>query len=315
MLIPNSFLQSARQCGYDTRLMRKLGVSHLYIESHKILSLQKVPGLDIKIKSFSQGVRIKLVVRKGVKIREPIFFCFGIEKPKGQQTIIPEIILEEKSEAKILAHCTFPQAVHTLHKMTMRIELKRGAKLSYTEAHYHGEKFGAEVIPSFKILLQPKAYFENKFILKQGTIGKLKINLAAQLEKEAFAEINTQIVGKGKKDNVSIFDKIFLEGKNSRSLVKLKGVVINGGKMFFKGETDAGPKAKNARGHVDCQEIVVGEKSIAQSIPIISAENPDARITHEASVGKVNQKELETLMTRGLSESQAIDFIIRGKLS
>ncbi|NCF75289.1 MAG: FeS assembly protein SufBD, partial [Xanthomonadaceae bacterium] len=51
-------------------------------------------------------------------------------------------------------------------------------------------------------------------------------------------------------------------------------------------------KAKGASGHIDCQEIVVGENSIAQSIPVVLVKNPEARITHEASVGKVNQKEL-----------------------
>jgi len=81
--------------------------------------------------------------------------------------------------------------------------------------------------------------------------------------------------------------------------------------MLFRGEIKAGEKAKNARGHIDCQESVVGN-SIAQSIPKIVVKNPEARITHEASIGKVNQKELETLMTRGLSEKEAIDFIIRG---
>jgi len=314
MIIPNSFLQSAGQYGYDINLMQKLGISHLYIESNRVLSLQDIPGVTIKAKNSARGVKIKLVVKKGVKVKKPIFLCFGIEKAKGKQIILPEIILEEGAEARILAHCTFPQATHALHKMTAEIELKKRAKLFYTESHYHGENFGTEVVPDFKILVGPEAYLENKLILKQGTIGKLDINLEAKLDKSAFAEINTQVVGKGSKDDVSIFDKVLLKGSDSHSLVKLKGVVINGGKMFFKGETDAGPEAKNARGHVDCQEIVVGKNSVAQSIPVISVKNPEARITHEASVGKVNQKELETLMTRGLSESQAIDFIIKGKL-
>ena len=314
MIIPNLFLQSAGYYGYNTSLMQNAGVSHLYVDANKILSSQKVPGLFMKAKSFSQGVRAKIVVKKNVKIEKPIFLCFGLAAARGKQIIIPEIILEENSEATILAHCTFPQATRAIHKMTARVELKKGAKLFYTETQYHGEKFGTDVVSDFKLLLGPKSYLENKFLLKQGTVGKLKINLDAELDKDAFIDVNTQIIGKGKKDNASIFDKVLLKGSNSRTLIKLKGVVVNGGKMFFQGEAKAGPQAKNARGHVDCQEIIVGEKSFARSVPIISVENPEARITHEASVGKVDQKELETLMTRGLSESQAIDFIIRGKL-
>jgi hypothetical protein len=39
-----------------------------------------------------------------------------------------------------------------------------------------------------------------------------------------------------------------------------------------------------------------------------------AQLSHEAAVGRVNQKELETLMARGLEEEEAIDVIIRGML-
>jgi len=42
--------------------------------------------------------------------------------------------------------------------------------------------------------------------------------------------------------------------------------------------------------------------------------NENARVTHEASVGKINQKELETLMTRGLSEDEATELIIEAMM-
>jgi Fe-S cluster assembly scaffold protein SufB len=39
-----------------------------------------------------------------------------------------------------------------------------------------------------------------------------------------------------------------------------------------------------------------------------------ARVTHEAAIGSVSKKELETLMARGLDEEEAVDIIIRGML-
>ena len=98
----------------------------------------------------------------------------------------------------------------------------------------------------------------------------------------------------------------------SQSLIKSRAAAIGGGSVFLQGETVA--LAKGACGHIDCQEIIVGEKSAAKAIPIVEVRHPEARVTHEASVGKVNQKELETLMTRGLSEEEATDFIVRGAI-
>jgi Fe-S cluster assembly scaffold protein SufB len=43
-------------------------------------------------------------------------------------------------------------------------------------------------------------------------------------------------------------------------------------------------------------------------------EHPLAKITHEAAVGTVDQKQLETLMAHGLAPEQAVDVIITGML-
>lgn len=311
--LPKKFISSAKKCGFDTALMQTAGVPHFYAESNKILSFQKTAGLEMKAQSFEEGVKIKLIVRKGVKIKKPIFLCFGILKNQGKQIILPEIILEERAEAKILAHCTFPVAKKIIHQMESVMKLGKNSKLSYQEKHYHGENFGAEVLPNFKVFLEKGSFFNNEFILDQGSVGKLKINLEVELKKEALVEVVNKIAARGKKDKVEIFDKVLLRGENSRSLIKSRAAAIGGGSVFLQGETVA--LAKGACGHIDCQEIVIGERSIAKAIPIVEVCHPEARVTHEASVGKVNQKELETLMTRGLSEEEATDFIVRGAIS
>jgi hypothetical protein len=99
-----------------------------------------------------------------------------------------------------------------------------------------------------------------------------------------------------------------MEEEGSRSLIKMRAAAKNGGEVWMQGETYA--RASGCQGHVDCQEIVVGEDSSARAVPIVDVSHGDARVTHEASVGKVNQKELETLMTRGLNEDEATDLII-----
>jgi hypothetical protein len=69
-----------------------------------------------------------------------------------------------------------------------------------------------------------------------------------------------------------------------------------------------------ARGHVDCKEIVQ-DRAIATAIPIVEVHHPKAHVTHEASIGSVDSKQLETLMSRGLSEDDATHLIIEGLLS
>jgi Fe-S cluster assembly scaffold protein SufB len=64
---------------------------------------------------------------------------------------------------------------------------------------------------------------------------------------------------------------------------------------------------------MDCTEIV-RDQAIAKNMPLVIVRDDRAQVTHEAAIGTVNPKELETLMARGLSEEEAVDLIIRGML-
>ena len=61
-----------------------------------------------------------------------------------------------------------------------------------------------------------------------------------------------------------------------------------------------------------CEEITKGEEVEVSTTPILKVRNDRSELTHEASIGRVNQKQLETLMAKGLTEEEATDFIIRG---
>ncbi|MBS3734681.1 MAG: SufD family Fe-S cluster assembly protein, partial [Phycisphaerae bacterium] len=72
--------------------------------------------------------------------------------------------------------------------------------------------------------------------------------------------------------------------------------------------------AAGARGHVDCKEIIT-DRGIANAVPIVEVSHPKAHVTHEAALGSVDSKQLQTLMARGLTEDAASDLIIAGLLS
>ena len=312
--ISKQFIEAIKMLTSDHSIFSSDDIARLYVEEGNVLSLREIDGLKIKTEEISDGVKLRVEIEEGMKIEKPVFLCFEILGTKGRQIVFPEIILRQNSQADILANCIFPNAREVVHKMEAKILLEENAKLNYLESHYHGESFGADVVSNLDVVLKKGSLFENNFSLTKGSIGRLRINLNLKMEERAFSHIFTKVIGKGGQDNTKIVDRVFLEGKDSSSMLKMKGAAVNGGKLFFEGKIEAAERATGAIGHLDCQEIIVGKDSFAQSIPVIAVNNPEARITHEASVGKVSQKELGTLMTRGLSEEEAIDFIVRGKL-
>ncbi len=71
--------------------------------------------------------------------------------------------------------------------------------------------------------------------------------------------------------------------------------------------------AAHARGHVDCKKIIQGSAT-ARAVPVVQVNHPKAHVTREAAIDSVDNKQLETLMARGLSEDEAVDLIIEGLL-
>jgi hypothetical protein len=59
----------------------------------------------------------------------------------------------------------------------------------------------------------------------------------------------------------------------------------------------------------------VQDRAVARAVPIVQVDHPQAHVTHEAAIGSVDSKQLQTLMSRGLSEDDATEMIIDGLLS
>ena len=218
---------------------------------------------------------------------------------------------QDNSEVQVIAHCIFPNAVKVIHKMDADIEIGNNAKFDYKETHYHGEFGGIEVIPKARVKVGKGGVWQSTFALSQGLVGKLDYDFEVFCQEKAVAELVVKVYGKGS-DDIKVWEKIHLNGTGARGLAKSRLVLGDKAKAEVRGETYG--NAPYARGHVDCIELVNGTEAVARAIPIVSVTNDKAKVTHEAAIGSIDKKQVETLMARGLDESEAVDVIVRGIL-
>jgi len=127
---------------------------------------------------------------------------------------------------------------------------------------------------------------------------------------DAIAELNAKIFGRGD-DDIRIREAVVLSGAKARSLIRTRVALEDQAKAQIMGRTDG--NAKGARGHVDCMEIV-RDQAVAEAIPIVRVTHPLAKVTHEAAIGSIDQKQLETLMAHGLTPEQAVEMVVAGVL-
>ena len=299
------------KAGGDKSALLTKDLARLVVHENQVLSANETEGVSLKYEPKEDGIIAELLIQEGVKIKHPVHLCFGILPQEGLQDIVLRVKVESKAEADVVAHCIFPNAVHVTHKMDAVIDIQDNARFNYRETHYHGNFGGIEVIPKARVTLGEKAQCENTFSLVEGSVGTLDFDYEVFSEAGSIAELVAKVYGKND-DVIRIAEKINLNGNSARSLIKTRVVLTDRARAEIIGETYG--NAPYTRGHVDCIELINGEEATGKAIPIVLVRNEKAKVTHEAAIGSIDRRQVETLMARGLEENEAVDVIVRGIL-
>jgi len=158
-------------------------VAHIEIHGNEVLNRNLVDGLIVESQSLEDGVSVKIRVKRGVTIENPVYFCFGLIPENGVQRIFINTLIEEGACAQFIDNCTFPNAINIQHLMNAEIELEKGASLSYFERHVHGPNGGVQIVPVTKVRLSEGARFSTEFELIKGAAGVIDSIDAAEVGK------------------------------------------------------------------------------------------------------------------------------------
>lgn len=286
-------------------------VARITVHENKVIGAHLVPGLEADVEELTDGIEAHIRLREGVRLAQPVQLCFGMLPEKGLQRIVLDVVIEPEARTSILAHCTFPNAVAVEHRMDARLEIGPGADYSYFERHVHGRGGGVVVVPKARVILHERARFKTEFELIRGRVGKMDIEYDAVAQANSVLEMIARISGSGD-DRIIIRESARLVGEAARAVLKSHIALRDEAHAEIYNELSA--EAPHARGHVDCKEIVQGN-ALAKAIPIVQVNHPTAHVTHEAAIGSVDSKQLQTLLARGLTEDEATELIIEGLLT
>jgi hypothetical protein len=266
--------------------------------------------VKVEAHADDQGVHARVIVGEGRIITQPVHLCFGLFERFGVQNVDLELTLEVNAQATFWSHCLFMFPDRARHVMDARVTLRPGARLTYNEVHYHGLSGGIEVVPRTRVQVGDRAHFRADFNLVQGNVGKLDVDYDVVVGESASAELTSKVYGH-MGDEIAISERVHLNGTGARGLVKSRVAVEDQARARIVGATHG--NAAGARGHVDCMEIVRGEAR-ASAVPEVEVTHPQAKVTHEAAIGSVDEKQIEALMARGLTPEDAVDRIVGGLL-
>ncbi len=299
-------------------LSQKTSVNFLYL-NHHLEKLNAPSGVEILLSPLAykkyKWVRKYFISppKEGYFIwvknqpSHPLSTCVGITQRKVRQGLNNLLVVESGIKAESQVACSaFLRNLYSEHRAEGKIILKENSSLSYKHLHSWAE--GDFVEPNYEFILEKGAQldyqyqllnppqnltFKTKYILNDNAKARAKIVI---LSKKSIININEEMILSGKNTSGSVFLRL-VGDKNSQ--------IHSISRLVAKGES---------RGHLDCQGLILDNTSQIRLVPELINENKKALLTHEASIGRINEEELNYLRARGLTLKEATELIVNGFL-
>ena len=247
--------------------------------------------------------------RAGSKSIYPIQACLYLDKDGLQQNVHNIIIAEEDSELHIISGCaTSPHMKKGVHVGISEFFVKKNAKLSFTMIHNWAEDM--MVRPRSEAQVEEGGLFLNNYICMKPVRSLQMYPTTHLIGKDAVARFYSIIVGSPGSE-YDLGGRIFLKKPGNRAEIVAR-TITNGGNIIARGQLIG--EVPGIKAHLECRGLILNG-GIMSAIPELEGQVDGVEMSHEAAVGKIAQEEIAYLMSRGLSEDDAIATIVRGFLS
>ncbi|MBN1930644.1 MAG: SufD family Fe-S cluster assembly protein [Desulfobacterales bacterium] len=245
----------------------------------------------------------------GAKVQDPIQACLYIAQEGFSQNVHNVVVAEEGSELHIITGCaTAPQLISGLHIGVSEFYIKKGAKVVFTMIHDWGEN--VNVRPRTAIEVEEGGVIISNYISLK-PVGSLQMSPITYLNgKDSVARFNSILVA-GRGDFLDVGSRVVMNAPGSRAEI-ISRAITSGGTIIARGELIG--KVADIKAHLECKGLILRD-GLMHAIPELQGYVPGVEMSHEAAVGKIDQREIEYLMARGLDEEEAVSTIVRGFLS
>lgn len=271
-----------------------------------------IPPSDNKFAALNSAVWSGgsfIYIPKGVSVEIPLQAYFRINTENMGQFERTLIIADEGSFVSYIEGCSAPvYTSDSLHSAVVEIIVKRGARVRYTTIQNWSSNVYNLVTKRARVEEEGvcewvDANLGSKTTMKYPSVYLLGRKARGDILSIAFAS-RGQVQDAGGK-------AIHVAPETSSTIIS-KSISKNGGRTSFRGLLKVYPGAKGAKSQVRCDALILDEHSRSDTYPTIQVDEKQVSIGHEAVVSKVGEEQLFYLMSRGLSETEALSLIVNG---
>jgi len=256
-------------------------------------------------------------IPKNVKCPLDLSTYFRINDQQSGQFERTLIIADTNSQVSYLEGCTAPQYDNNqLHAAIVELIAFENASIKYSTVQnwYSGNEVGQGGVYNFVTKRGLCAGNNSKISWTQVETGSnitwkypscLLIGNDSQGEFYSVALTNNY-------QQADTGTKMIHVGKKTRSRIVSKGISAGQSKNTYRGLVNITSKALGARNYSQCDSLLIGNSSNANTFPIISVHNSTTKVEHEASTSKIGEEQIFYFLQRGISVEKGIELMISG---
>jgi Fe-S cluster assembly protein SufB len=250
-----------------------------------------------------------IYVPPGVKVDQPLQAYFRINTENMGQFERTLIIADEGSQVHYVEGCSAPvYSTDSLHSAVVELVALPGSRITYTTI----QNWSNNVYNLVTKRARAEAEAHVEWI--DGNIGSrltMKYPSVYLMGPKASGEVlSVAYAGPGQVQDAGA--KMVHCAPETTSTIVSKSISKDGGLTAYRGLVKVEEGAKGAKAFVRCDALLLDEKSTSETRPYMEVGEQDASIGHEATVSKIGDDQLFYLMSRGLTESQAMGMIVNG---
>ena len=256
-------------------------------------------------------------IPKNVKCPLELSTYFRINDEESGQFERTLVIAEENSSVSYLEGCTAPKYdTNQLHAAIVELIALDNANIKYSTVQnwYAGDENGNGGIYNFVTKRGLCAGKNSKISWTQVETGSAvtwkypSCILAGDNSQGEFYSValtnNFQQADTG--------TKMLHVGKETRSRIISKGISAGKSRNSYRGLVRISPNAHRSRNYSQCDSLLLGDNSSANTFPYIQVQNSTSQIEHEASTSKIGEEQIFYFLQRGIDIEQAVSLIISG---
>ncbi|HUC35882.1 MAG TPA: Fe-S cluster assembly protein SufB [Acidimicrobiales bacterium] len=250
-----------------------------------------------------------IYVPPGVSVDAPLQAYFRINAENMGQFERTLIIADEGAQVHYVEGCSAPvYSTDSLHSAVVELVALPGSRITYTTI----QNWSNNVYNLVTKRARAEAEAHVEWI--DGNIGSrltMKYPSVYLVGPKASGEVlSVAYAGPGQHQDAGA--KMIHAAPETSSTIVSKSISKDGGVSTYRGLVRVDEGAKHSKSFVRCDALILDEESTSETKPYMEVAERDAQIGHEATVSKIGEDQLFYLMSRGLSESQAMGMIVNG---